>query len=296
MSRELKDLVKGVLTGEVKMDSLSKQEFADVEEAVRLVKAKASKVKVEKNEHCGPEMMKYNSRGQWSMEKMEPLSKPPVSEAQRKAMHAAAKGKSNLDIPKSVGKDFAESDPGGKLPEKKMEKEEKVVTRVKTQMDSDIYRSRDKHNPDMESPKNLKKSWPGAQWSLEKAIKPGPALDYAKMNPKPNYAEIEAKAPVMTYDKNPMKAPKYTGAKERAEATRAKLEAESKETAMDTISRRQKMNKEEDEDEAKKNELMGYGTQNPAPMTMSEGVLIDEEPSEEDKKQMTAKGDLDLGP
>ncbi len=44
---------------------------------------------------------------------------PPVSERQRKAMFAAAEGKSTLGIPKSVGKEFSEADPGGKLPEKK---------------------------------------------------------------------------------------------------------------------------------------------------------------------------------
>jgi hypothetical protein len=41
---------------------------------------------------------------------------PPVSEAQRRAMHAAAGGNSTLDIPKKVGKEFSEADPGGKLP------------------------------------------------------------------------------------------------------------------------------------------------------------------------------------
>ena len=44
---------------------------------------------------------------------------PPKSEAQRKAMHAAAAGKSTLGIPKKVGKEFAKSDPGGKLPRRK---------------------------------------------------------------------------------------------------------------------------------------------------------------------------------
>jgi hypothetical protein len=34
---------------------------------------------------------------------------PPVSEAQRKAMHAAASGESNIGIPQSVGKEFVES-------------------------------------------------------------------------------------------------------------------------------------------------------------------------------------------
>jgi hypothetical protein len=41
---------------------------------------------------------------------------PPVSEAQRRAMYAAAAGKSTLGIPKKVGKEFTEADAGGKLP------------------------------------------------------------------------------------------------------------------------------------------------------------------------------------
>lgn len=42
---------------------------------------------------------------------------PPVSEAQRRAMRAAESGNSNVGIPRSVGKEFSEADPGGKLPE-----------------------------------------------------------------------------------------------------------------------------------------------------------------------------------
>ena len=61
---------------------------------------------------------------------MEYLSKPPVSEAQRRAMYAAAAGKSTLDIPKKVGKEFTAADKGGKLPEKKTQKSE-VVTNKK---------------------------------------------------------------------------------------------------------------------------------------------------------------------
>lgn len=41
---------------------------------------------------------------------------PPVSEKQRRAMRAAASGQSTLGIPPSVGKDFSDADPGGKLP------------------------------------------------------------------------------------------------------------------------------------------------------------------------------------
>jgi 8-oxo-dGTP pyrophosphatase MutT (NUDIX family) len=43
---------------------------------------------------------------------------PPVSEAQRRAMWAAKAGHSTLGIPSGVGSEFAEADPGGKLPEK----------------------------------------------------------------------------------------------------------------------------------------------------------------------------------
>jgi hypothetical protein len=43
---------------------------------------------------------------------------PMQSEAQRKAMHAAASGKSTIGIPKKVGKEFADADQGGKLPKK----------------------------------------------------------------------------------------------------------------------------------------------------------------------------------
>jgi hypothetical protein len=41
---------------------------------------------------------------------------PPVSQAQRAAMAAAAAGKSTLGIPAKVGKEFEASDKGGKLP------------------------------------------------------------------------------------------------------------------------------------------------------------------------------------
>ena len=43
---------------------------------------------------------------------------PPRSEAQRKAMYAAAAGKSTLGIPKKVGKEFTGADSPGKLPKR----------------------------------------------------------------------------------------------------------------------------------------------------------------------------------
>jgi len=44
---------------------------------------------------------------------------PPVSEKQRRAMRAAASGKSTIGIPKKVGKEFSKADPGGKLSKRK---------------------------------------------------------------------------------------------------------------------------------------------------------------------------------
>lgn len=43
---------------------------------------------------------------------------PPRSEAQRRAMYAAASGHSTLGIPAKVGKEFVAEDKPGKLPAK----------------------------------------------------------------------------------------------------------------------------------------------------------------------------------
>ena len=48
---------------------------------------------------------------------------PIVSEAQRRAMYAAANGKSTLGIPKTVGQDFVDAGPASKkLPAHKKSK------------------------------------------------------------------------------------------------------------------------------------------------------------------------------
>jgi hypothetical protein len=44
---------------------------------------------------------------------------PPVSEAQRRAMRAAAAGNSTIGIPQKVGQEFSSADSGGKLSAKK---------------------------------------------------------------------------------------------------------------------------------------------------------------------------------
>jgi hypothetical protein len=47
---------------------------------------------------------------------------PSKTEPQRRAMAAAAAGKSTLGIPKKVGKEFIAADKGGKLPTKPKKK------------------------------------------------------------------------------------------------------------------------------------------------------------------------------
>lgn len=42
----------------------------------------------------------------------------PKSERQRRAMHAAAAGKSTIGIPAKVGREFVRGDKGGKLPQR----------------------------------------------------------------------------------------------------------------------------------------------------------------------------------
>jgi hypothetical protein len=53
---------------------------------------------------------------------------PFVSEAQKRAMYAAASGKSTLGIPKKVGADFVAAGPASKkLPERKSQKHSKPL-------------------------------------------------------------------------------------------------------------------------------------------------------------------------
>jgi hypothetical protein len=86
----------------------------------------------------------------------------------------------------------------------------------------------------------------------EKAIKPGPTLNYGKMNPKQNMnvspeaktivaeqrTAQEAAAPTINYGGTNQVKPAWSGAKQKASAVRQKLDSESKETALETIQRR----------------------------------------------------------
>ena len=51
---------------------------------------------------------------------------PPVSQQQRRLMWAAASRKGGVGgVPQSVGREFAEADPGGKLPKRVKSKKRK---------------------------------------------------------------------------------------------------------------------------------------------------------------------------
>ena len=53
---------------------------------------------------------------------------PPRSEAQRRLMFAAAHKKGGVDgVPQAVGKEFADADPGGKLPARKKTKRQAAL-------------------------------------------------------------------------------------------------------------------------------------------------------------------------
>lgn len=131
------------------------------------------------------------------------------------------------------------------------------------------------------------------QWKIEKAIKPGPPLDYAKINPRANAsvspqakvnadtaaATTEAAAPSINYQNNRMKAPKaYAGAAERARQTREKITQQMSEPAVDTIINRQK---------AKKSE--GNESQNATAFAMSEQEPHMDDPKHEAKEKKKAK-------
>ena len=71
-----------------------------------------------------------SATGPQALGRSEPLSKPSTSQAQNRAMHAAASGHSTLGIPKSVGEEFVHADEGkkvGHLPEHKKGELDKVA-------------------------------------------------------------------------------------------------------------------------------------------------------------------------
>lgn len=146
-------------------------------------------------------------------------------------------------------------------------------------------------NPDVDVKEVMKTDSQG-QWKIEKAIKPGPTIDYSQFNKKPDYAEIEAKAPTIDYGKTRMDKPKWSGAADKAAAVRTKINAEANESAAETIARRQNkgmvkgdgVNNEPELTAGQqkrmvvKNEMMGYGQEAGG----AANVMQSEEPHKDD--------------
>jgi hypothetical protein len=263
---EIGKLIKGILTGDIATSSLSKEQFEAVHAAMQLMKAKM----------LSPEQQKANR---------EKTRKENNDRAFREAR-----------ISKPAPKEPAAAEPAKKpshLTVIKADLEKKTQEIVDCAPNGQWKLTNPDHIKDAEKKK------------LHKAIKPGPALDYGKMNPEANpisnpqaakeakaqrYADIEAKASTMDYQNNPATKPKYyTGAAEKAKAIRAKLEAESKETALDTFKRRGQMkDAPKSIDPSKPVAPAAPGTLKPTKKS-EDGVLVDEEPSSSDKTKMVAK-------
>ena len=166
MNKDLRTKILAILSKTESVEDMifDQETIQQIDEVVTLIKGKNNLEKSKKQ----------------SLNKDEVLEKPPVSEAQRRAMYAAAAGKSNIGIPASVGKEFTDADQGGKLPEHVKKEEIKFA-------------------------KNR-------QWSLEKVAAPGPTIKYQsqerpKRTPEQN-AALEAKAGTLKYTSR-MEDPKY---------------------------------------------------------------------------------------
>ena len=260
----LSDLVKGILTGNIQKDTLSKQQLEDVIGAIELMKAALT-----------PEQQKKNRA-------------KAIAEGNKRAFSEA-----NIKEPKKQDSESIKNESPKKTNHLTVIKEEGCLAKA----DEAI-------------------SWSeNGQWRLEKATKEGPTLNYGKIDPERNpisnpaaareakatrLATQEANAPTIDYANNPAVKPRYySGAADRAKATQAKLEAESKETAAETIARRQGIKKDEGANIERepasaerdkmtaKNEMMGYG--GATPMTMSEKEPHKDDPEHEIKEKKKAK-------
>lgn len=156
---------KGVSNPAAVAAKIGREKYGQKEMTHRAEEAKKSEAPEVKNPSVAmsgnmkPSKVPFKGSNGGEVHKAEPLSKPPVSQAQRAAMGAAASGHSTLGIPKSVGKEFIDADKGGKLPEHK------------------------KAEPPMAKPpsgKNMGTSVPTSKPGLTKMA---PASDKARMDP-----------------------------------------------------------------------------------------------------------------
>ena len=113
---------------------------------------------------------------------------------------------------------------------------EKAVEDMNDQDREDLFKSLELLKKNAEAAEMVKYDDNG-QWSIEKAIKPGPALNYSKMNPKPDYDKIDREAHTIDYSdpKNVQVKKPWSGAAARRDAVRAKIESNANENALQAI-------------------------------------------------------------
>jgi hypothetical protein len=75
---------------------------------------------------------------------------------------------------------------------------EKAIEDMDDQNRKDLFKSLELLKKNAETTEMVKYDDNG-QWSIKKAIKPGPTLDYSKINPKPDYGKIEREAHTIDY-------------------------------------------------------------------------------------------------
>jgi hypothetical protein len=193
------DLIMRFITGLVDKSKLSKAEVEQIDEALILMKAK----------FISPEQQKKN--------------KAKATEKANKDAFKAAKiqdGKTPKAPKDAEVVDFAAA-------KKKLSKEE---------MDKNI--GMEPQQPMMMSEEVVKIDDRG-QWKIEKAIKPGPSLDYSKFNSSPSkkdYKQMEAKASTIDYsDKKNVEVKKpWSGAAARSKKIKDKIDTSPK-TALETF-------------------------------------------------------------
>ena len=112
---------------------------------------------------------------------------------------------------------------------------EKAVEDMSTEDCQDLFKSLELLKKNMESSEVVKYDNNG-QWSIKKAIKPGPTLDYSKINPQPDRSKIEREANTIDYSdrKNRQMKKPWDGAAARRDAVRAKIDAVHKLTTAPT--------------------------------------------------------------
>lgn len=108
--------VGGVIKGDAKEAvEITKEEIRHLQDFLKELSDTVKNYKITTNQYI---KAVYEMRTGKKAEDVKLANDPPVSEAQRKAMFAAASGHSTLGIPKSVGEEFVDKDKGGKLPKK----------------------------------------------------------------------------------------------------------------------------------------------------------------------------------